>query len=265
MELDVKDRVAVGDNKYILTDLGDGRVQLDPAPDNVEEEGTPINKELLQPIVDAVPVIFELTRDDETNTLSFQNGQTAEQLVGLLEQKRNVIVRVGDNLFYKILDFVGKITTPITPPAYIFQSISSTSAVTYTLTESGFSQGITTAIVDYVIDEGTSGNWTYRKWASGVAECWARFGFWNETISNDQIKRLHYNISFPFEFAEVPAVFAVASSIPNNELTNGYPDFNVINAVASTTQLQTVSVIGYTQSVTITEGFVSIHANGRWK
>lgn len=25
---------------------------------------------------------------------------------------------------------------------------------------------------DYVIEEGTSGIWTYRKWASGLLECW---------------------------------------------------------------------------------------------
>ena len=28
------------------------------------------------------------------------------------------------------------------------------------------------ARVDYVVDYGTSGDWTYRKWSSGVAECW---------------------------------------------------------------------------------------------
>lgn len=26
--------------------------------------------------------------------------------------------------------------------------------------------------IDYIVDEGTDGIWTYRKWASGVAECW---------------------------------------------------------------------------------------------
>lgn len=25
---------------------------------------------------------------------------------------------------------------------------------------------------DYVVEQGTSGNWTYRKWNSGIAECW---------------------------------------------------------------------------------------------
>lgn len=28
--------------------------------------------------------------------------------------------------------------------------------------------------VDYVVEEGTSGIWTYRKWNSGIAECWGR-------------------------------------------------------------------------------------------
>lgn len=27
--------------------------------------------------------------------------------------------------------------------------------------------------VDYIVEQGTSGDWTYRKWKSGVAECWA--------------------------------------------------------------------------------------------
>lgn len=26
--------------------------------------------------------------------------------------------------------------------------------------------------VDFVVEEGTSGIWTYRKWNSGIAECW---------------------------------------------------------------------------------------------
>ena len=26
--------------------------------------------------------------------------------------------------------------------------------------------------VDYIVEKGTSGNWHYRKWNSGIAECW---------------------------------------------------------------------------------------------
>lgn len=31
------------------------------------------------------------------------------------------------------------------------------------------------AIADYVVDQGTSGIWTYRKWNSGLAECWGTY------------------------------------------------------------------------------------------
>ena len=38
---------------------------------------------------------------------------------------------------------------------------------------------VTTA--DYVIEQGTDGIWTYRKWSSGIAECW---GKWTGTVSS---------------------------------------------------------------------------------
>ena len=30
-------------------------------------------------------------------------------------------------------------------------------------------------IADYVVEQGTSGIWTYRKWNSGIAECWLSY------------------------------------------------------------------------------------------
>ena len=35
--------------------------------------------------------------------------------------------------------------------------------------------------VDYIVEQGTSGIWTYRKWNSGIAECW---GIWNGSGSH---------------------------------------------------------------------------------
>ena len=32
----------------------------------------------------------------------------------------------------------------------------------------------TLPVADYVVAQGTSGIWTYRKWNSGIAECWAK-------------------------------------------------------------------------------------------
>lgn len=36
------------------------------------------------------------------------------------------------------------------------------------------SKDYTDARGDYIVEEGTSGIWTYRKWASGIAECWGK-------------------------------------------------------------------------------------------
>lgn len=46
----IVDREAIGDDIFIIEDLGNGKVRLRPEPTSVTEVGTPINAELLQPI-----------------------------------------------------------------------------------------------------------------------------------------------------------------------------------------------------------------------
>ncbi len=55
---DIKDRIAIGDNKYYMTTLDDGRVMLTPAPDVVVENGTDINKDLLQLMEDRITLLM---------------------------------------------------------------------------------------------------------------------------------------------------------------------------------------------------------------
>lgn len=50
---EIKDRVAVGDDLYTITDSG-GKKKLTPSPTEVNEPGTEINKALLQPMADAL-------------------------------------------------------------------------------------------------------------------------------------------------------------------------------------------------------------------
>lgn len=57
---DIKDRVAIGDDCFILEDLGGGRVRLVPSPDSITEAGTDINKALLQLMEDRI--VFLLNR-----------------------------------------------------------------------------------------------------------------------------------------------------------------------------------------------------------
>lgn len=50
----ILDRVATGDDLYNIITQGDGRSKLVPSPDEVAEPGTPINRALLQPLMEAV-------------------------------------------------------------------------------------------------------------------------------------------------------------------------------------------------------------------
>lgn len=57
---EIKDRVATGDDCFHLESLPDGRTRITPSPDSVEEPGTDVNKELLQPIENKLQEIDEV-------------------------------------------------------------------------------------------------------------------------------------------------------------------------------------------------------------
>ena len=67
---------------------------------------------------------------------------------------------------------------------------------------------------DYVLEQGTSGIWTYRKWASGVAECWAKItqtvtpgGAWAGTLN---LTPYVITVTTPIEFTGIDCVNASA-------------------------------------------------------
>lgn len=64
---EIKDRVAIGDDCFILENLLDGRIRLIPAPDKVIEPGTDINKALLQLIEDRIVDIMNRIYNDITS------------------------------------------------------------------------------------------------------------------------------------------------------------------------------------------------------
>ncbi|XCH79070.1 MAG: hypothetical protein WHF31_16370 [Candidatus Dehalobacter alkaniphilus] len=63
----ITDRVAIGDDKFYMEELEDGRILLTPAPDSVTEVGTDINKALLQPIEDNVVWLMNRVFNDITS------------------------------------------------------------------------------------------------------------------------------------------------------------------------------------------------------
>ena len=74
------------------------------------------------------------------------------------------------------------------------------------------------AVADRVTEQGTTGRWVWRKWASGIAEMWATFGTDKLTIDEawgslyfGTWMRSDANVSarkYPFAFADTPTISA---------------------------------------------------------
>ena len=59
-----------------------------------------------------------------------------------------------------------------------------------------------TGEVDFIVEQGTSGIWAYRKWNSGIAECWGTF---SETIKPYSANLcLTSRYTYPFTFVSTP-------------------------------------------------------------
>jgi len=113
---------------------------------------------------------------------------------------------------------------------------------------------------DYVIATGIKGIWTYRKWASGIAECWGSCtqkqsayaaGLW--VIGNKEIS------AYPFTFTDVPCAIGtvryVGTGLGYYSYDYGYLDY--FSGIVGT-----VSSIPAGTSLDIS---VFAHVTGRWK
>lgn len=114
-------------------------------------------------------------------------------------------------------------------------------------------------VTDHVVEQGTTGTWLYRKWASGRAECWGtpflQSGTWNG------VNNLYYvakTISLPSElFADNPNAVVTVKSASGAVVMPA-------TTTATKTQIQVAFVRAYggTNDVTIE---VAAYAFGWWK
>lgn len=113
---------------------------------------------------------------------------------------------------------------------------------------------------DYIVGQGTSGIWTYRKWASGVAECWLESeltltGSTPVANMNDSAYLSYVDVDLPFTFKTQPravanGVLGTGTGFVNVWCRNGYNEI-------------TVYVTGNQNSAAIR--IRSMIVTGRWK
>lgn len=110
---------------------------------------------------------------------------------------------------------------------------------------------------DYIVAQGTSGIWTYRKWASGVAECWGTESYGQCLIDKPHGNLFYQNmwaVDYPFTFAQNPNVQAMN--------VTGY------GLIIPTLAAQSASSITINVISTIKDTFdinIAIYSIGRWK
>ena len=88
---------------------------------------------------------------------------------------------------------------------------------------------------DYIVEQGTSGIWVYRKWNSGIAECWGKY---YEQISPYSTNTyLIPRQPYPFLFTEEPidnASITIGTGTAYQANTYGYKDGFSCVCVANT-------------------------------
>lgn len=117
-------------------------------------------------------------------------------------------------------------------------------------------------IADFVVEQGTDGIWTYRKWYSGVAECWGISETVEANITNGwgNLYSLDDAIpaySYPFQFVEEPIVTMTPyrGTGANFLVFTGYP--------STSSESPTVSLVRPTASTVYAK--VHYYVKGKWQ
>lgn len=114
---------------------------------------------------------------------------------------------------------------------------------------------------DYVIAQGTSGIWTYRKWNSGMAECWGMYNCGSGAITGSAgavYYRTIGQIEYPFIFADYPTVAFHTQS------ENGYVVGISMDSLVNRLDKTGIVYLILWGNATV-NAWISIIVKGRWK
>lgn len=87
--------------------------------------------------------------------------------------------------------------------------------------------------LDYVVAQGTSGNWRYRRWKSGTYECWGRYAKQSAAptiMGYDNQGYAQVTMQYPVTFVEAPVVTATARADDNPKCFVAYMEHHTGDA-----------------------------------
>lgn len=113
--------------------------------------------------------------------------------------------------------------------------------------------------VDYIVEEGSDGIWTYRKWNSGIAECWCYITGASTSLSTSY-GAMYYGAQKTQAFPT-----GLFNDFPKFVNAQVYDNGNGTQASLSTWNKDSMSWYPYgLHNTTITIGY-TLEAKGRWK
>lgn len=111
------------------------------------------------------------------------------------------------------------------------------------------------AVTDFVVEQGTSGIWTYRKWYSGYVEAWCFATNINGAYADSLEVPSETYLYFPFD---------IYSAQPHLTLTGNH--WEVKKYYANTVTDKSVKIICYTEgNLLLTDISCTVYITGRWK
>ena len=116
---------------------------------------------------------------------------------------------------------------------------------------------------DYVVEQGASGIWTYRKWSSGIVECWGTQSYSNISVSSawgSVYESAGQKLTFPSGLFTAAPDYCSITYGGGSEATLSIEPFGL----PSKTETQTFCLTR-AAAATITSAKVQVHAIGRWK
>lgn len=116
---------------------------------------------------------------------------------------------------------------------------------------------------DYVVEHGASGIWTYRKWSSGIVECWGTQSYSNIAVAaawGSVYESAGQKLTFPSGLFSAAPDYCSITYGGGSEATLSIEPFGF----PSKTETQTFCLTR-AAAATITSAKVQVHAIGRWK
>ena len=220
------------------------------------------------------PIVYNLTASND-KSLSFNDGQTASQLYSDVRNHKPVNVNVimgetsmpfqvltSENEYIRFCSVTSLTQTPLnlSVPA----NLAIEEQLQFVLRPDSISNLIVTYIqsLDQVESVGKSGEWTYRTWASGVAECWCKKN-WDITKISE-----YGNIFVSPELTDLPDLPItmvdtpyVSMSLENNKVSS----FILSGTPHTVSKLGSIYIGTFIPNPTVYSITVHISVKGRWK